>query len=49
MELTNEFRVDADPATTWAVLTDLERIAVELVCHGEAMVVAQPKTLPSSD
>ena len=27
MELTNEFRVDADPATTWAVLTDLERIA----------------------
>jgi carbon monoxide dehydrogenase subunit G len=27
MELTNEFRVDADPATTWKVLTDLERIA----------------------
>lgn len=27
MELTNEFRVDADPATAWAVLTDLERIA----------------------
>src|SRR5947209_19414009 len=27
MELTNEFRVDADPATTWQVLTDLERIA----------------------
>ncbi len=27
MELTNELRVDADPATTWAVLTDLERIA----------------------
>jgi carbon monoxide dehydrogenase subunit G len=27
MELTNEFRVEASPATTWAVLTDLERIA----------------------
>ncbi len=27
MELTNEFRVDATPATTWSVLTDLERIA----------------------
>ncbi|WP_018636438.1 SRPBCC family protein [Parafrankia elaeagni] len=27
MELTNEFRVAASPATTWAVLTDLERIA----------------------
>ena len=27
MELTNEFKVDAPPATTWSVLTDLERIA----------------------
>jgi hypothetical protein len=27
MELTNEFRVGAPPATAWAVLTDLERIA----------------------
>jgi carbon monoxide dehydrogenase subunit G len=27
MELTNEFRVDASPDTTWSVLTDLERIA----------------------
>src|SRR4051812_49627022 len=27
MELTNEFWVDASPATTWSVLTDLERIA----------------------
>ena len=27
MELTNEFRVDASPATTWSVLTDVERIA----------------------
>src|SRR4051812_21019666 len=27
MELTNEFRVDASPAATWEVLTDLERIA----------------------
>jgi uncharacterized protein len=27
MQLTNEFHVAADPATTWAVLTDLERIA----------------------
>jgi carbon monoxide dehydrogenase subunit G len=27
MELTNEFRVDARPDTTWSVLTDLERIA----------------------
>ncbi|WP_018505814.1 SRPBCC family protein [Parafrankia discariae] len=27
MDLSNEFRVDASPATTWSVLTDLERIA----------------------
>ena len=27
MELTNEFRVDVPPATAWAVLTDVERIA----------------------
>jgi carbon monoxide dehydrogenase subunit G len=27
MELTNEFRVDADAATAWQVLTDVERIA----------------------
>jgi uncharacterized protein len=27
MELTNEFLVEADAATTWQVLTDLERIA----------------------
>ncbi|OHV19261.1 carbon monoxide dehydrogenase [Parafrankia soli] len=27
MDLSNEFRVDASPAVTWSVLTDLERIA----------------------
>jgi uncharacterized protein len=27
MELTNEFRVNVPPATAWAVLTDVERIA----------------------